>query len=121
MRAHHLLAGNADQREEIQAEINILRQCRSQFIVNYYGCYIKNSDLLVTLAESFARLVLNFTLLLQILMDLCSAGSIRDAIEKLQSTLAEEQIAYVCRSALEGLAYLHKRDIVHRDVKVRNI
>jgi serine/threonine protein kinase len=35
--------------------------------------------------------------------------------------LKEEQISVVCREALKGLAYLHERNIVHRDIKGGNI
>lgn len=56
------IGGSAAQKEEIQAEINILKKCRSSCIVNYYGSYIDQNDL-------------------YIMMDLCSAGSLRDAIE----------------------------------------
>jgi serine/threonine protein kinase len=95
-------SGSAAQKEEIQAEINILKRCRSPNIVNYYGSYINNNDLMI-------------------MMDLCSAGSLRDAIETRQLPLTEDQVAYIMKETLQGLAYLHKCDIVHRDVKAANI
>jgi serine/threonine protein kinase len=94
--------GSHAQKEEIQAEINILKRCRSPNIVNYYGSHINNNDLMI-------------------MMDLCSAGSLRDAIETRQLPLTEDQVGYVMKETLQGLAYLHKCDIVHRDVKAANI
>ena len=37
------------------------------------------------------------------------------------SALSEEQIAFVCRESLQGLAYLHSLAKVHRDIKCSNI
>ncbi|KAI9365947.1 hypothetical protein DFJ73DRAFT_755664 [Zopfochytrium polystomum] len=56
-----------------------------------------------------------------ILTDFCGAGSIADCIELTDSTFLEPQIAYATASALAGLAFLHGRGIIHRDVKCANI
>jgi len=56
-----------------------------------------------------------------IIMELCEAGSIKDLMRITQRTLNEKQIAYVCHQTLQGLAYLHSINLVHRDVKAANI
>jgi len=35
--------------------------------------------------------------------------------------LKEEQISYICHETLQGLAYLHEKGIIHRDIKCGNI
>eukprot|EP00007_Cunea_sp_BSH-02190019_P004525 CAMPEP_0174240368 /NCGR_PEP_ID=MMETSP0417-20130205/18519_1 /TAXON_ID=242541 /ORGANISM="Mayorella sp, Strain BSH-02190019" /LENGTH=994 /DNA_ID=CAMNT_0015319451 /DNA_START=447 /DNA_END=3431 /DNA_ORIENTATION=- len=93
---------NIDADEELKKEIDILKACKHQNIVCYYGTYNKDKNL-------------------WILMDYCGVGSVRDLIDTLQKPLNEEQIAYICLHSLKGLHYLHSRDIIHRDVKAGNI
>ena len=54
-------------------------------------------------------------------MDYCGAGSVRDVIECVERTFNEEQIAQICSATINGLAYLHKNNIIHRDIKAANI
>jgi len=37
------------------------------------------------------------------------------------STFVEPEIAYVAREVLHSLEYMHSNELVHRDVKTRNI
>eukprot|EP00029_Vermamoeba_vermiformis_P010802 TRINITY_DN5774_c0_g1_i1.p1 TRINITY_DN5774_c0_g1~~TRINITY_DN5774_c0_g1_i1.p1 ORF type:complete len:637 (-),score=126.02 TRINITY_DN5774_c0_g1_i1:34-1944(-) len=89
--------------EDIAKEINLLKKCRNNHIVNYYGSYFKEGKV-------------------WILMDYCGVGSMRDIIETLNKPLNEEQLAVVLRGTLIGLVYLHTaQNIVHRDLKAANI
>ena len=42
-------------------------------------------------------------------------------MDKAEITLNEDAISCVCSAALKGLAYLHLKNIIHRDIKAANI
>jgi serine/threonine protein kinase len=58
---------------------------------------------------------------LQMVMEYCAAGSVSDILRVCKTTLTEDQIAIVCKSALRGLKYLHDNMKLHRDIKAGNI
>jgi serine/threonine protein kinase len=57
----------------------------------------------------------------QILVDYCAVGSVKDMINATLEPLEEPQIAYVTLGMLKGLAFLHSQGIMHLDVKAANI
>ncbi|KAG8464045.1 hypothetical protein KFE25_000213 [Diacronema lutheri] len=87
---------------EVRHEIEILKQCDSADIVKYLGSYFKDGDL-------------------WIVMEYCEGSSLHDHMAVLGSGLTEHQIACVCAGTLRGLAYLHDRRKIHRDVKAGNV
>eukprot|EP01127_Copromyxa_protea_P008114 TRINITY_DN1857_c0_g1_i2.p1 TRINITY_DN1857_c0_g1~~TRINITY_DN1857_c0_g1_i2.p1 ORF type:complete len:440 (-),score=61.05 TRINITY_DN1857_c0_g1_i2:30-1349(-) len=93
---------NSDDISEIENEISILKSCTSPYIVSYYGVYRTNE-------------------LLWIIMDFCALGSVVDMMEKLGTALEEGAAVWVLKATLQGLDYLHKRNVIHRDVKAANI
>lgn len=60
-------------------------------------------------------------LTLQIVMEYCPVGSVGDMMHITQQALREDQISYVCRCTLKGLAYLHAHRKIHRDIKPGNL
>ena len=96
----------------------------SPHVVQYYGSYFKNSDLLIV-------------------MEYCGAGSVADIIRIRNKTvrcprararwtaafslmclvlqLTEDEIATILQSTLKGLEYLHFMRKIHRDIKAGNI
>eukprot|EP01132_Coremiostelium_polycephalum_P000679 gene679-840_t len=87
---------------EIEKEITILKKCKSNSIVSYYGSCQQGDNL-------------------WILMEYCSLGSVRDMLELTGKNLSEKQIAYIVTQALKGIHYLHTNQIIHRDIKAANI
>ncbi|XP_010551374.1 PREDICTED: serine/threonine-protein kinase dst1 [Tarenaya hassleriana] len=88
--------------EEIRGEIEMLQQCNHPNVVRYLGSY-QGEDYL------------------WIVMEYCGGGSVADLMNVTEEPLDENQIAYICREALKGLAYLHSIFKVHRDIKGGNI
>ena len=58
---------------------------------------------------------------LWVVMEYCEGGSVQDLLDVTPDGLREEQIAHVCREALEALAGLHAKGLLHRDVKPGNM
>ncbi|CAN1823691.1 Serine/threonine-protein kinase 1 [Linum perenne] len=88
--------------EEIRGEIEMLQQCSHPNVVRYLGSYQ---------GEEY----------LWIVMEYCGGGSVADLMNVTEEALEENQIAFICREALKGLAYLHSIFKVHRDIKGGNI
>ena len=91
--------------QSVQHEITILKRCRHENIVSYYGC-------LPYSAESNK---------LCIIMDYCANKSVKSLLQQSNECLLERHIAYIVRCVLLALQYLHSGNIVHRDIKAANI
>lgn len=55
-----------------------------------------------------------------LVMEYC-LGSASDLLEVHKKPLAEKEIATIMRDSLDGLAYLHSKSYIHRDIKAGNI
>ncbi|NXH66506.1 M4K5 kinase, partial [Hydrobates tethys] len=85
----------------IQQEIYMVKECKHCNIVAYFASYFSRDKLWIC-------------------MEYCGGGSLQD-IYHVTGPLSELQIAYVCRETLQGLAYLHMKGKMHRDIKGANI
>lgn len=95
----------SDDMEESRNEMEIMKDCNHENIVKCFDCYIHDG-------------------LFWIVMEYCALGSITDVLKIAQPgnpLLKEAQVASLCRSVLEGLAYLHENNKMHRDIKPENI
>lgn len=55
-------------------------------------------------------------------MELCLAGSCSDMMKICDHGFTADQIAVICRDALNGLNYLHSKiNKIHRDIKAGNL
>ncbi|KAI8919081.1 hypothetical protein PhCBS80983_g04651 [Powellomyces hirtus] len=92
----------ADDVDDMEKEIGIMRGCESDYVVQFYGSWVWDRYLWIA-------------------MEYCGAGSVADVMRISGTTLREPQIAVICANTLHGLQYLHSRGKIHRDIKAGNI
>lgn len=95
------LEESEDEIEDIQKEIAVLSECRSQYITEYYCSYLHQTKL-------------------WIVMEYMAGGSVADLIQPNQP-LDEISIAWILRDLLHAIEYLHTEGKIHRDIKSANI
>ncbi|XP_054509267.1 uncharacterized protein LOC129133665 [Agelaius phoeniceus] len=81
-------------------EIKVMKCYRSPNVVNYLDSYLLGEEL-------------------WLVMEYMDGGTLRDVIN--ESNIFEGHIAAISRECLQGLDFLHSNDVIHRDVKSRNI
>ncbi|KAK3149601.1 hypothetical protein QOZ80_3AG0219710 [Eleusine coracana subsp. coracana] len=84
----------------LEQEIALLSQFEHENIVQYYGTDKEESKL-------------------YIFIELVTQGSLSSLYQKYK--LQESQVSAYTRQILNGLLYLHERNVVHRDIKCANI
>jgi len=90
-------------KDSIQKEIDILKKCSHDNIVQYYGTAVKGNAL-------------------WIFMEFCGGGALDDLMKKLpEKRFTEEVISSILHESVKGLVYLHSQKIIHRDIKAANI
>lgn len=90
-------------KELIINEILVMKDSQHDNIVNFLDSYLRgNNDLLV-------------------IMEYMEGGSLTEVIENNECKLNERQIATICNETLKGLQFLHKKHIIHRDIKSDNV
>ncbi|MEE6503809.1 hypothetical protein FKM82_004966 [Ascaphus truei] len=87
--------------QDIIKEVKFLQQLKHPNSIEFKGCYLK---------EHTAWLVMEYCL-----------GSASDLLEVHKKPLQEVEIAAITHGALQGLAYLHSHNMIHRDIKAGNI
>ncbi|KAJ1920361.1 kinase that interacts with cdc31p [Mycoemilia scoparia] len=95
---------NVDKSEEdiqdIEREIALLSQLKSQYIAQYHGSFLDKHQL-------------------WIIMDYANGGSVRRLMKP--GKIEEKYISVIMWGVLQALDYLHRSGIMHRDVKAANI
>lgn len=57
----------------------------------------------------------------QMLIEYCNGGALDSIMVELEKPLTEPQIAYVCKHMTQGLHFLHRNKVIHRDLKAGNV
>lgn len=92
-----------NQIDELRREIQIMSLCKHPHVLPVLGSFVQSSKL-------------------WIVTPYLSAGSCLDIMRTAYAEGFDEiSIATVLKQALQGLEYLHKNDLIHRDVKAGNL
>lgn len=91
----------SDRVETFQKETGLLYQCRSPFIVGYFGSFVARKEL-------------------WIFLEFVQGGSVLHLV-RTHGPLIEPICALICHDTLEGLSYLHTHGHLHLDIKPGNI
>ncbi|KAG8742506.1 hypothetical protein FRC10_001340 [Ceratobasidium sp. 414] len=100
------LDGQDDDVEAIQKEVALLSSLRgtdSTNITRYHGCWLEGPHV-------------------WIVMDLAQGGSVRTLAKAAPNNSIEERYtAVIMREVLQALAFLHRNNVIHRDLKAANV
>lgn len=93
---------NEEELQDLNVEIDILSSCRHPNIVELIESYYYDSKLWM-------------------LIEFCEGGAVDSIMNELEKPLNEPQIRYICHEICQGLAFLHKNRVIHRDLKAGNV
>lgn len=96
---------NPEIQKKIMKEVNALKNCNSPYIVTYYGAYTENEDIML------------YT-------EYCECGSLEAIGRRLShrgKRTNEGILGRIAKSVTKAMAYLHKKQIIHRNIRPSNI
>uniref|UniRef100_A0A6M2DVN4 Putative serine/threonine protein kinase n=1 Tax=Xenopsylla cheopis TaxID=163159 RepID=A0A6M2DVN4_XENCH len=91
-----------DDLSDFMVEIDILSECKHPNVVELHEAFFIEEQLWM-------------------LIEYCDGGALDSIMVELEKGLTESQIAYVCQHMCEGLSFLHKSKVIHRDLKAGNV
>lgn len=95
------LDSDSDEVEDVQREIQFLASLKQMpNITRYYGSYLQNTSL-------------------WIIMEYCAGGSLRSLLRP--GKIDEKYIGVIMRELLIAFSFIHKDNIIHRDIKAANV
>ncbi|XP_053238775.1 interferon-induced, double-stranded RNA-activated protein kinase isoform X1 [Podarcis raffonei] len=109
-----LLVGEEESKKEVQA----LAKLEHEYIVRYYNCWI-GKDNIPSPEDSDQRVEADC---LFIVMEYCEKGTLKDWISKECAKESYHEDAKIkFQQIVEGVAYIHSQNLIHRDLKPINI
>ena len=91
--------------KSIQQETSLMKLVNdSDYVVKYYGSYFSRK-----------------TNTLWLILEYCASGSVIDLMLSMDRTFSEIEVATIIEMVLKGLVDLHKKNLIHRDIKGANI
>ena len=91
--------------KSIQQETSLMRLVnKSDYILKYYGSYFSRE-----------------TNTIWLILEYCAAGSDVDLMLSMGRKLSEVEVSTIMEMVLKGLIYIHKLNLIHRDIKGANI
>ncbi|CAM0142400.1 unnamed protein product [Umbelopsis sp. WA50703] len=88
--------------DELRREIQIMSLCRHENVLPVHRSFMHDSKLCIV-------------------TPVMTAGSCHDVLRRYRKGLEEPVIACIIRQAVRGLCYLHRNNLVHRDIKAANL
>lgn len=98
----HIDITSSKQKIYIGNEITIMKTMDHKNIVKLYETYLYKGRIFM-------------------FMEFMDGGCLTPVVENYKLKIPEHVIAFILREVLEGIAQLHKRGIVHRDIKSDNV
>ena len=91
--------------QSIQQETSLMKLVyESNYVVKYYGSYFSRKSNTLWL-----------------ILEYCASGSIIDLMLSMNRTFNEIEVATIIEMVLKGLVDIHKKNLIHRDIKGANI
>lgn len=83
-------------------EVEILLACKHENVVGILAAYFYDNCL-------------------SVMLEYCSGGAVDQIMIELDKALTESQIAAILKQVCTGLAFLHSKFVIHRDLKAGNL
>ena len=97
---------NKDFKKYLENEINIMKQLEHENIIKYHESYQTSNNI-------------------YIIMDYINGGNLSEYLTKYKlkngHPFSQAMIQYFVKQIVEGLIYIHRKNIIHRDIKLENI
>ena len=91
--------------QSIQQETSLMKLVYdSDYVVKYYGSYFSRKSNTLWL-----------------ILEYCASGSVIDLMLSMNRTFNEVEVASIMEMVLKGLLDIHKKNLIHRDIKGANI